>query len=460
MTVKEFFASAKQIEYKGPSSEDPLSYRWYNKDEVILGKKMSEWLKFSVCYWHTFRGTGLDPFGTHTLDRPWYSIDRTDIPYAEIVEYCKARVDAAFEFFTKLGVEYYTFHDRDVSPELATLAETNQLLDEVTDYMLKKQEATGVKLLWGTANLFSAPRFAQGAGTSCEFDVYATAAAQVKKAMDVTHKLGGSAYIFWGGREGYASLLNTNVRKELDNMAALFKMAVAYKEKIGATFTFMIEPKPREPMKHQYDYDAQTVIGFLKTYGLDKDFKLNIEPNHTTLAGHEYVHDILVSAEYDFLGSIDCNTGDPLVGWDTDQFLMNDRDATLVMMVVLKMGGFTAGGLNFDCKVRRESTDLEDMFISHIGSMDCFAKGLRMAAHIQSRGRLAGLLEQRYASWTGADAKGVVGGAATFEELEQYVLGLGAKLQTVRARSGKQELFERVFADECDSALIEVAKKH
>jgi xylose isomerase len=370
----------------------------------------------------------------------------------ELLEACKQRIDAAFEFFVKLGVEYYTFHDRDVAPELETIEETNALLDILSDYMLQKQKETGVKLLWGTANLFSHPRYANGAATNPDPLVYAQAAAQVKQAMKVTHKLGGQGYVFWGGREGYASLLNTDLRKELDHMAQFFKMAIQWKHKLGASFQFYIEPKPREPCKHQYDYDAQTVIGFLHTYGLAQDFKLNIEPNHTTLAGHQYDHDIQMAAAFDMLGSIDCNTGDELLGWDTDQFLTDERKATQVMHTLLKMGGFKTGGLNFDCKVRRESTDLEDLFIAHIGSMDTFAKGLLNAAHILSSGRLPKMVEARYAGWNQGFAQSVELGKSSFEELEKVAEKQGQPKQT----SGKQELFEMVFNEE----LVAATRKH
>ncbi|KAJ1562815.1 hypothetical protein HK405_007331 [Cladochytrium tenue] len=452
-----FFPSvAAPIAYEGPKTKNPLAYRWYNKDEVILGKRMADWLKFSVCFWHTFRGAGLDPFGGQTLFRPWAVADDTSLPYDAILEACLRRVDAAFELFTKLGVDYYTFHDRDIAPELDSLEETNRLLDQVSDHMLEKQRQTGVKLLWGTANLFGAPKFANGAATNPDFAVFATAAAQVKKAIEITHKLSGQGYVFWGGREGYSSLLNTNVRAELDHMAAFFHMAVRHKQQIGATFPFYIEPKPREPTKHQYDYDAQTVLGFLHQYKLIDHFWLNIEPNHTTLAGHQYDHDICLASSYNKLGSIDCNTGDELLGWDTDQFLTDDRKATLAMLHVLRMGGLTHGGMNFDSKVRRESTDLEDIFIAHVGSMDAFAKGLRQAAYILESGRITGLLDARYKSWSVEPlAKKVEADQSSFEELEAYVLANKAAVSV----SAKQELFERVFNDEIQDAIAAVAKQ-
>ncbi|KAI9342524.1 xylose isomerase 1 [Obelidium mucronatum] len=440
---KTYFAT-KEIAFKGEKTKDALSFRYYNKDQLVLGKKMSDWCRFSVVYWHSFRGVGSDPFGPQTLFRPWDTADDTSVSFDDLVASCCARVDAAFEFFVKLGVGFYAFHDRDVAPELATIDETNKLLDKVTDYMLAKQTETGVKLLWGTANLFSHPKFACGAATNPDVKVFAQACAQVKKAMEVTQKLGGEGYVFWGGREGYQTLLNTDLKKELDHMADFFHMAVAHKKAIGATFQFYIEPKPKEPTKHQYDYDAQTVMCFLKHYDLDDHFLLNIEPNHTTLAGHSYEHDIVLSAAYGKLGSIDCNTGDELLGWDTDQFLMDERKATLVMKALIDMGGFKTGGLNFDCKVRRESTDLEDLFIAHIGSMDVFAKGLLNAAKLVEDGRLDKMRKARYESWT-KDKIGVKveSGKATFEELETYA----KKNSDLQAISGKQELYERVFND-------------
>ncbi|KAJ1551162.1 hypothetical protein HK096_002790, partial [Nowakowskiella sp. JEL0078] len=423
----------------------PLSFKFYNKDEVVFGKKMRDWLKFSVVYWHTFKGSGLDPFGAPTLpaSRDWDVIDLSEATASkkEILTSCIKRVDAAFEFFVKLGVDYYAFHDRDIAPELSTIESTNDLLDAVTDYLLIKQKDTGVKLLWGTANLFSHPRYANGGATNPDFRVFAYAAAQVKKAIELTIKLGGSGYVFWGGREGYMSLLNTNVRKELDHLAALFKLAIAHKNALGAPeLSFFIEPKPKEPTKHQYDYDAQTVIGFLRTYGLENDFKTNIEPNHTTLAGHAYEHDIVFSAAYDILGSIDCNTGDENLGWDTDQFLMDEKKATLVMLQVLKIGGLTTGGLNFDCKVRRESTDVEDIFIAHIGSMDVFARGLIQAAYILQSGKLQALVDSRYKTWNSEEALKVERGESSFGVLEAFVKNLDVTGQSLKGvpSSGKQ----------------------
>eukprot|EP01123_Difflugia_compressa_P000779 TRINITY_DN10902_c0_g1_i1.p1 TRINITY_DN10902_c0_g1~~TRINITY_DN10902_c0_g1_i1.p1 ORF type:complete len:469 (+),score=111.60 TRINITY_DN10902_c0_g1_i1:206-1408(+) len=395
---------------------------------------MKEWLRFSVCYWHTFRGTGADMFGSSTIRRPWE--DGT-----ESVENAEHRMRVAFEFMKRLGVEYYTFHDRDVAPEGETLSESNANLDRVVAVAHELQKETGIKLLWGTANLFSHPRYMNGAATNPSLDVFAYAAAQVKKAIEVTHLLGGENYVFWGGREGYQSILNTNIKSELDHLAAFFRLAIDHKTKIGFHGQFLIEPKPREPTKHQYDYDAQTVIGFLKTYDLDKHFKLNIEPNHTTLAGHDYEHDIEVSSRYGFLGSVDSNTGDTMLGWDTDQFPMDVKKATLVMKAVVRQGGIAPGGLNFDSKVRRESTDVEDMFISHIGAMDTFARGLINAVNLIEKGTLENLVKERYESWSTPLGVNIEKGLSSFEELEKYSLEKGEP----KLISGKQEKFELLF---------------
>lgn len=432
---KSFFPSVEKIQYEGPESKNPLAFREYNADEVIFKKPMREWLRFSVCYWHSFCATGLDPFGTGTMTRPWLKSN-------DPIQQAKDKADAAFEFFTKLGVDYYTFHDRDIAPEGHSFDESVANLTLMKDYLKAKQEETGVKLLWGTANLFSHPRFMNGGGTNPDLNVFAHAATQIRHAMDVTYELGGENYVFWGGREGFQSILNTNIKQELDQFAQLLKMAVEYRNSIGGKFQFLIEPKPREPTKHQYDYDAMTVYAFLQHYGLEKDFKMNIEPNHTTLAGHEYEHDIIMSAIHGVLGSIDCNTGDTLVGWDTDQFLMDSRKATLVMKTILSQpNGLSPGGLNFDAKVRRESTNLEDMFIAHIGSMDCFAKGLRTAAAMLESGEMEDLVTKRYSSWESAMGKRVLSGQASLQDLEAFAKENGEPTQA----SGQQELYEMVF---------------
>jgi xylose isomerase len=388
-----------------------------------------------VCYWHTFRGNGADPFGFPTMVRPWE--EGSDDP----MEIAKRRADAAFELFVKLGVEYYTFHDRDVAPEMDTLQETNEALWEMVRYLHDKQSTTHIKLLWATQNLFSHPRYMNGGFTNPDAHVVAHAAAQVKQVLDLNHYLGGQNVVFWGGREGYQSILNTRIKTELDHMAQIFKMVISYKEKKGMTAQLLIEPKPREPTKHQYDYDAQTTMCFLQTYGLEKHFKLNIEPNHTTLAGHDFEHDIIVASQYGMLGSVDSNTGDPLVGWDTDQFPMDVKKATLVMGVILNAGGLAPGGLNFDCKVRRESTDASDLFIGHIGAMDTFARGLRNAAKLKQDGVLEQMLDARYSSFSHGIGKQIEDGTATLEDCESYILEHG----NPQPKSGQQELYEMIL---------------
>lgn len=399
---------------------------------------MEDWCRFAVCYWHTFRGTGADPFGGQTLHRPFDDMSNT-------VENALRRADAAFEFFTKLGVPYYTFHDADVSPAGASLAESNKNLDRVADHLEAKQKETGVKLLWGTANLFSHARYTQGASTNPDAHVFAYAGAQVKKAMEVTHRLGGENYVFWGGREGFQSILNTNVRRELDHMARFLHMAVEHKKALGAKYQLLIEPKPREPTKHQYDYDAQTVYGFLKHYGLEAHYKVNIEPNHTTLAGHAHEHDLMMSSKYGYLGSIDANTGDENSGWDTDQFPMDVKKALLTMWIVIEQGGLQPGGLNFDAKVRRESTDLEDHFIGHIGAMDTFARGLKGAAKLKEEGVLDKMLKERYASFDSGIGAKIETGSVSFKDLEEYVHKAGEPKRI----SGKQELWEVLINRYC-----------
>lgn len=412
---QEFFPTVKKIQYEGPESTNPLAFKYYKADEIIMGKPMKEWCRFAVSWWHTFNGQmGTDPFsGTRTHLRPWDK-DNSMATY-------ERRVEVAFEFFTKLGVEYYCFHDIDVAPEGASLEEFQANLDKISDLLLAQQQKTGVKLLWSTQNCFSHPRYTHGAGTSPDFDSFAYACAQTKKMLDIGKKLSEENHVFWGGREGFQTALNTEVRKELDNLASFLKMAVAYKKKIGSNAQMLIEPKAREPTAHQYDYDAQTVIGFLHTYGLQQEFKINVEPNHTTLAGHDYEHDLRMSSAYGMLGSIDCNAGQPYLGWDTDEFPSDPRKALLCMQIILQQGGIAPGGNNFDAKLRRESTDLEDMFIAHIGGMDCLARGLRGAARMMQEGVQASALKKRYLSWEEKPlAKKVRSGDATLEEVEAY----------------------------------------
>jgi xylose isomerase len=436
---EEFFPNIGKVEYQGPESTDPFSFRHYNAEEIVLGKPMSEWLRFSVCFWHTLvGGGGQDPFGAKTLQRPWEaSVTASEDPLA----LAKRRIDVAFELFLKLGVSYYTFHDYDVAPEQASLEESRRVLDEIGSYLLDKQTSSGVKLLWATQNLFSHPRYMNGAMTNPDLNVFCYAAAQIQAVMDLNHKLGGLNHVFWGGREGYQSLLNTDIKQELDHMAAMFRMAIDYKTRHGYTAQFLVEPKPREPTKHQYDYDAQTTLAFLHEYHLIDHFELNIEPNHTTLAGHAAEHDIVVASALGKLGSVDSNTGDTLLGWDTDQFPMNLQDTTAIMSVIVKQGGFRTGGLNFDCKVRRESVDPEDLFLGHIAAMDCYALGLRKAVAMHVSGDIDQMLSARYVSWeTNELGRRISNGDATLEECVEYAKKYGEPT----LQSAKQELFELV----------------
>eukprot|EP00930_Biecheleria_cincta_P069762 TRINITY_DN57467_c0_g1_i1.p1 TRINITY_DN57467_c0_g1~~TRINITY_DN57467_c0_g1_i1.p1 ORF type:complete len:471 (-),score=92.33 TRINITY_DN57467_c0_g1_i1:41-1390(-) len=433
----EYFPGIPKIPFEGPESTNPLAFKHYKPDEVIMGKKMRDWCRFAVCWWHTFNGQmGTDPFSTmKTHLRDWDKDDSMDTYLT--------RVDAGFEFFTKLGVDFYCFHDVDVAPQGKNLKEFQANLDIVTDKLLAKQKETGVKLLWSTQNLFSHNRYKDGAATSPNFDAFAYGCAQTKKMLDIGKKLEADTHVFWGGREGFATPLNTKVKTELDHLAAFLKMAVAYKKKIGMKAAFCIEPKAREPTAHQYDYDAQTVIGFLHQYGLEKEFKVNIEPNHTTLAGHDYEHDLRMASACGMLGSIDCNAGQPYLGWDTDEFPSDPRKALLSMLIVVEQGGIAPGGNNFDCKLRRESTDLEDMFIAHIGGMDCLARGLIGACKLVQEGLMKSALDARYASWgsSNALAKKVEDGEATLEEIEAYALKAGEPAM----RSGKQEYLEQLL---------------
>src|SRR6059058_1219847 len=418
MQAMSFFSDVPKIKYEGPASTDPLSFRHYNPDEVVAGKPMREHFRFAVAYWHTFRGMGGDPFGPGCAVRPWE--DGTDS-----VEMAIKRVRVAFEFMEKLTVPFYCFHDRDVAPEGKNLAETNANLDKVVKILKEQQQRTGIKLLWGTANLFSNPRFVHGAGTSPNADVFAYAAAQVKKALEVTKELGGENYVFWGGREGYMTLWNTDLKRELAHLARFFHMAVDYKKKIGFTGPFLIEPKPHEPTSHQYDFDCANSLAFLRTYGLEKEFKFNVETNHATLAKHTMGHELVYASSNGMLGSVDANRGDPLLGWDTDQFPTDLYLTAQTMLVILGQGGIAPGGLNFDAKVRRESFEPIDLFHAHIGGMDAFARGLKIAAAIRKDGRLAEFVKQRYGSWdTGIGAR-IEKGQMGFGELESYMLKKG-----------------------------------
>lgn len=429
------FPKITNIKYEGPKSRNPLAFKHYNAEQKIDGKAMKDHFRFGIAYWHTFRGTGSDPFGPGTAIRPWDDGSNS-------IENAQRRAQVAFEFMSKLGAPFYCFHDRDVAPEGKNLKETNANLDAVVKVLKREQRRTGIKLLWGTANLFSNPRYVHGASTSCNADVFAFAAAQVKKALEVTKELGGQGYVFWGGREGYSTLLNTNMKRELDHLAKFLHMAVDYKKKIGFKGQFYIEPKPKEPTKHQYDSDAAACLNFLRQYDLLDDFKLNIETNHATLAGHTVAHDLTVAADAGALGSIDANVGDAMLGWDTDQFPTDIYLTTQIMLVVLGMGGFKTGGLNFDAKVRRESFEPVDLFHAHIGGMDAFARGLKVASAIRKDGRLAKFLQKRYASWdTGIGAK-IEKDKMNFRSLEAYMLAKGDVKPCV---SGRQEMLENLI---------------
>jgi len=429
------FPEISQIPFEGPASKNPLAFKQYNPEELVEGKSMRDHLRFSVVYWHTFRGAGSDPFGAGTMLRPW------DDGTAS-VKNAQARARVAFEFIEKLGAPFYAFHDRDVAPEGATLAESNRNLDEVVKVLKEEQDRTGIRLLWGTACLFANPRFLHGAATSPNADVFTFAAAQVKKAMEVTHELGGGGYVFWGGREGYSTIWNTNIKRELDHLAKFLHMAVDYKKEIGFTGPFYIEPKPREPTTHQYDSDAAACLNFLREYDLLEHFKLNLETNHATLAGHTMHHECEVAAAAGALGSIDANTGDELIGWDTDQFPTNLYLTTAVMLTVLNSGGFTTGGLNFDAKVRRESFEPLDLFYAHIGGMDAFARGLKAAAAIRADGRLSEIVRNRYASWDSGLGADIEAGKHSLKTLETIAL---ANPDPVQHTSGRQELIENIL---------------
>lgn len=416
--MTEIFKEIPKIKYEGAAGNNPLSFKFYDADKIVFGKKMSEHLPFAMAWWHNLCAKGADMFGRGTADKSFGAKPGT-------MEHAKAKVDAGFEFMQKLGIKLFCFHDVDLVPEADDIKETNKRLDEISDYILSKMKGTDVKCLWGTANMFGNPRYMNGAGSTNSADVYCFAAAQIKKALDITVKLGGRGYVFWGGREGYETLLNTNVKFEQENIARLMRMAVDYGRSIGFTGDFYVEPKPKEPMKHQYDFDAATAIGFLRQYGLDKDFKLNIEANHATLAGHTFEHELRISAINGMLGSIDANQGDYLLGWDTDEFPFDVYTATYAMLEVLRAGGLT-GGLNFDAKNRRPSNTCEDMFKAYILGMDTWALGLMNAAKLIEDGRLDEFVKQRYASYNGGIGKKIVDGETTLAELAAYADKLGA----------------------------------
>ncbi|MEQ5791568.1 xylose isomerase [Muricauda sp. NFXS6] len=431
---KEYFKGIGKISFEGKESDNPFAFKYYDENKVVAGKTMKEHFKFAIAYWHTFNDAGSDPFGAPTKNFPWFVS-------TDPVQQAKDKMDAAFEFITKIGAPYFCFHDVDLIDEAATLAETEKRLDIITDYAKEKMDASGVKLLWGTANCFSNPKYMNGAATNPDFDVLAAAGAQVKNALDATMKLNGENYVFWGGREGYMSLLNTDMGRELDHMARFLHMAKDYARAQGFKGTFFIEPKPMEPTKHQYDFDSATVLGFLNKYGLQDDFKLNIEVNHATLAQHTFEHELQVAADNNLLGSIDANRGDYQNGWDTDQFPVDVYELTQSMLIVLEAGGFQGGGVNFDAKVRRNSTDLEDIFHAHIGGMDAFARALLAADEILTKSKYREMRKQRYASFDKGTGKAFEDGQLGLEDLYKHA----SANQDIKQRSGKQELFENII---------------
>ena len=431
----EYFKGISKIQFEGQASRNPFAFRWYEEDKVVAGKSMKDHFRFAAAYWHSLCGGGGDPFGHATRYMPWLTQS------SDAVQQAKDKMDAAFEFFTKLGVPYYCFHDVDLIDEGDTIQEYERRMQIITDYAYQKQEATGMKLLWGTANLFSHPRYMNGASTNPDFKVVARAGVQIKNAIDATIKLGGENYVFWGGREGYISLINTDMKRELDHLAQFLSMARDYGRKNGFTGKFLIEPKPMEPSKHQYDFDAATVIAFLREYNLIEDFALNLEVNHATLAGHTMEHEMTVAANAGLLGSMDANRGDYQNGWDTDQFPVDIYELTQMMLVFLEQGGFSSGGINFDAKVRRNSTDLEDLFIAHISGMDAFARALLVADEILSNSAYSKLKNGRYASFDNGEGQKFEKGQLTLEDLHKSAIQNGEP----EALSGKQELFEQLI---------------
>lgn len=430
-----FFPKIDTIKYEGKESTNPFAFKYYDPNRVVMGgKTMKEYFRFAIAYWHTFCGTGNDPFGPGTKDFPWNA-------KADAIGRAKDKMDAAFEFITKIGAPYYCFHDFDLVDEGSSIAESEKRLQAIVDYAKDKQAETGVKLLWGTANVFSNPRYMNGASTNPDFTALAWAGTQVKNAIDATIALGGENYVFWGGREGYMTLLNTDMKREKEHLAQFLTMARDYARKNGFKGTFLIEPKPMEPTKHQYDFDSETVIGFLRANGLEKDFKLNIEVNHATLAGHTFQHELQVAADAGLLGSIDANRGDYQNGWDTDQFPTNLGELAETMLVILESGGFTTGGVNFDAKTRRNSTDLEDIFLAHIGGMDAFARGLIIAQAVLEQSDYKKLRKERYASYDSGKGADFEAGKMMLEDLRSYALEAGEPKQT----SGKQEMFENII---------------
>ena len=434
MGTKEYFPGVGEIKFEGPESDNPLAFKWYDENRILSGKKLKEYIKFAVAYWHSFCNTGGDPFGPGTKIFPWNTS-------GDALQAGKDKMDAAFEFMTKLGVPYYCFHDIDLVDEGSSTSEYEKRLQTMVDYAKQKQKASGVKLLWGTANVFSNPRYMNGAATNPDFAAVAYAGLQIKNALDATIALGGENYVFWGGREGYMSLLNTNMKKEIEHLGRFLGMARDYARGQGFKGTFFIEPKPCEPTKHQYDYDCATVVGFLKAFGLDKDFKINIEVNHATLAGHTFQHELQVAADAGMLGSIDANRGDQQNGWDTDQFPTQLNELIESMLIILEAGGLAGGGVNFDAKTRRNSTDLEDLFLAHIGGMDVFARSLIIADQILTKSPYKKFRKERYASFDSGKGAEFENGKLRLEDLRNFALSNGEPRQI----SGKQEWLENII---------------
>jgi xylose isomerase len=438
--MDKYFESIAPIKFEGKESTNPLSYRWYDENRLVLGKTMKEHLRMAVCYWHSFCWNGFDPFGySGTFERSWFTV-------ADPMQAAIAKADAAFSFMQKLGLPYYTWHDRDIAPEGATTKESAKNLRKMVEVLARKQQDSGIKLLWGTANMFSHRRFLSGASTNPSPDIFALAALQVREAMNATHALGGQNYVLWGGREGYESLLNTNMKQELDQYGRFLNMVVEHKHKIGLPGHILIEPKPREPSKHQYDFDVATVYGTLKRYGLEKEVKVNIEANHATLAGHSFEHEIATANALDIFGSIDMNRGDMQCGWDTDQFPNNLPETALAMYHILDGGGFSFGGVNFDAKVRRQSIDAVDMFHAHVGGVDLCAHALLVAEEMIKDGKLAQQLQARYAGWDRPWAKEVMAGKQSLDQIADLAL---ERNQDVAPQSGRQELLENLVNQFC-----------
>jgi xylose isomerase len=429
-----YFSGIDPIRYEGPASRNPLAFRWYDKDRVVLGKPMQEHLRMAVCYWHSFAWTGGDPFGGDTFERPWFQ-------GASPLALAEAKAEAAFDFFSRLGAPYYCFHDRDVAPEGDSPRESQAHFRHMVDHLARHQERTGVKLLWGTANLFSHRRFMAGAATNPNPELFAMAAAQVKGALEATHELGGENYVLWGGREGYETLLNTDIKQELDQMGRFLHLVVEHNHRIGFKGTILIEPKPREPSKHQYDFDVATVFGFLRQYGLEREVKVNIEANHATLAGHSFEHEIALAQALGIFGSLDVNRGDPQLGWDTDQFPNSVAEVAQAFYYIFKAGGMGTGGLNFDAKLRRQSLDPQDLFHAHVGGMDVCARALLVAAEMIEQGQLAQALADRYSGWQQPWGQDILAGKVSLQALSEHVLSRDKDVAPV---SGRQEYLENL----------------